>query len=306
MKSLRKVLFSLVVFLMVFLGVCAVASADDGETIYFTPNSNWTTDNARFAIYTWDADGVYQWIDMTDSDGNGVYEAVLPAGYTNLIFCRLDPGEEHNGWSTTWNQTDDLKYDGKNNHYTLASGAWNKGEGSWSVYDGSACAHTYDDNGICTKCAEELYLIIAGNVMKKDGEYRQGDNSTLFVSEWDVSDENNRMFYDEESGCYLKIYENVAKGEYHFKVAENKSWDISYGKDGENCYLNVEQDGSTVVITFKDGNITCAAGVVNTPDAPQISDEPIDEEPEEKLNFLQKIWQAILNFFKNLFGGKNK
>ena len=33
-------------------------------------------------------------------------------------------------------------------------------------------------------------------------------------------------------------------------------------------------------------------------------DKPSDDEPEEKLNFFQKIWRAILNFFKKLFGKK--
>ena len=31
-----------------------------------------------------------------------------------------------------------------------------------------------------------------------------------------------------------------------------------------------------------------------------------DDEPEEKLNFFQRIWRAIVNFFKNLFGKKKK
>lgn len=30
------------------------------------------------------------------------------------------------------------------------------------------------------------------------------------------------------------------------------------------------------------------------------------EEPEEKLNLFQRIWRAICNFFKKLFGKKNK
>ena len=46
-----------------------------------------------------------------------------------------------------------------------------------------------------------------------DGEYRDGDNSTLFVSSWDTTDENNRMQYDENAGDFVKIYKNVAKGE---------------------------------------------------------------------------------------------
>ena len=40
------------------------------------------------------------------------------------------------------------------------------------------------------------------------------------------------------------------------------------------------------------------------PDTDEKPDVPNDEEPEEELNFFQKIWLAILNFFKKLFGIK--
>ena len=40
------------------------------------------------------------------------------------------------------------------------------------------------------------------------------------------------------------------------------------------------------------------------PDDSDASNDSDTDEPQEKLNFFQRIWQAILNFFKNLFGGK--
>lgn len=321
MKNTRKIFAALLATLMLLLSMATLtAFAADGDmVIYLTPNSNWKSDNARFAIYTWKDNSDHQWIDMTDSDDDGIYEGILPVGYTNVIFCRMNPNTTENGWSDgkMWNQTDDLVFDGTNNHYTVGSGAWSKGEGSWSVFDSNACAHDYGTDCICTKCGEELFYIIAGNVMKDGEVYRDGDNSTIFGSKWDVTDENNRMTYDPESECYIKIYENVAAGEYHFKVAENKSWDISYGDDGGNCYLLVEEDGSTVVITFKDGKITSAAGKLDISQQPDDSDknensesaggsDSSDEnnEPEVKLNFFQKIWKAITDFFKKLFGGK--
>ena len=336
MKRTGKILISLLTLALMILSVASITVfSDNGTVIYLTPNSNWRADNAEFAMYTW-ADGKdFLWIDMTDPDGDGVFEAVLPDGYTNIIFCRMNPDRLQNGWSEdengnkkTWNQTKDLTFDGTKNHYTISSGAWSKGEGSWSVFDGNACAHTYEKD-VCTKCGEELYYIIAGNVMKNGDVYAEGDNSTLFVSKWDATDENNRMFYDEEIGCYLKIYENVAKGEYHFKIAENKSWDVSYGKDGGNCYLKVEEDGSTVVIAFNDGNVTCAASAIYDPDAPPVKDETTDdptdpddeqndteggeesptpdkgdEDEPEKLNFFQRLFKAIADFFRRLFGIK--
>ena len=47
--------------------------------------------------------------------------------------------------------------------------------------------------------------------------------------------------------------------------------------------------------------------IPTTPGKPSIKPSTPDEDtPDEepKLNFFQRIWQAILNFFRNLFGGK--
>lgn len=314
MKHIRKIVACLILAIMLLSCVMSVgvSAADNGTTVYFIPDSNWCSDNARFAVYVWTSNSDYKWVDMTDDNFDGIYEASIPSGYTNLIFARLNPNDKHNGWSTTWNQTVDLELptDGKN-LFTITN-PWNdddKGEGKWSKHDASACAHNCGTDNICTKCGQEVFYIIAGNVAKIDGEYRNGDNATLFVSKWDVADENNRMLYDEEAECYIKIYENVAAGEYHFKVAENKSWDVSYGDGEGNVYLLVEDDGSTVVITFNKGTIKCAAGLVHSPDDNvnqdnSDNDDSDKNETPEKLNFFQKIWLAIKNFFLKLFGGK--
>jgi hypothetical protein len=317
MRSKVKSIVSIILVLLTILGVVSVTSfaAKGDATIYLTPNANWLKDNARFALYTWIDGGDYHWIDMTDDDGDGVYQATLPGGYTNIIFCRMDPNKP-NGWSDnkTWNQTNDLIYDGVNNHYTIGSDAWSNGEGKWSVYDSNACAHKYDENSICTKCGAELFYIVAGYLYKNGDVYAEGDNTTIFGSKWDVTDENNRMKYDPAYGCYVIIYENVAKGEYAFKVAENKSWDVSYGDDGDNCHLVVEEDGSMVVITLKDGKVTFASDRIDAPEDPEqkpddapdgeMDSEENNEPPVKKLNFFQKIWLAITNFFKKLFGMK--
>ena len=319
MKRSTKFLAAVIIILTLMMSILPLTAiaADEGTVIYLVPNENWRKDNARFAMYVWTSSSDYQWIDMTDADGDGIYEGVLPAGYTNVIFGRMNYHETHNGWSTTWNQTNDLVYDGTNNMYTVAEGAWSKGDGKWSVYDANACAHSYGTDNICTKCGKELFYIVAGYVFKDGDTYAEGDNTTLFGSKWDITDENNRMEYDPESGCYIKIYENVAKGEYEFKIAVNKSWDESYGdsnntKNG-NFHLVVEEKGSTVLITLKDGKVTFACSVPMQPDSnpendantdiPGTSDDDTNE-PEVKLNFFQRIWRAIANFFARIFGKK--
>ena len=312
MKRSTKFLAAITVVLtlmMSLLPLTAVA-ANEGTVIYLAPNDNWKKDNARFAMYIWSTSDDYKWIDMTDADGDGIYEGLLPAGYTNIIFGRMDPNKV-NGWSDNkcWNQTDNLVYDGTNNMYTVAEGAWSKGDGKWSVYDSSACAHSYGTDNICTKCGNELFYIVAGYVFKDGENYAEGDNTTLFGSKWDVTDENNRMEYDSESGCYVKIYKNVSKGEYEFKVAVDKSWDVSYGdNEGKNLHLVVEESGSTVLITLKDGKVTFACSLPMQPDSnPENNSGATDDstnEPEVKLNFFQRIWLAIRNFFAKIFGKK--
>lgn len=104
------------------------------NNLYLKPNSNWTVDNARFAVYSWG--GAEKWIDMTDTDGDGIYEISKDdlEGNTNIIFCRMNPDNAANDWSNKWNQTGDLivPTDGTN-LYTVASGTWDNGGGTWSV-----------------------------------------------------------------------------------------------------------------------------------------------------------------------------
>lgn len=106
------------------------------EYIYLKPNSIWTQANARFAVYVFEDGLPEKWSDMIDSDEDGIYELNKDAiaGYTNIIFCRMNPGAADNNWTNKWNQTSDLKVptDGKN-LYTVAAGTWDYGNGTWSV-----------------------------------------------------------------------------------------------------------------------------------------------------------------------------
>ena len=92
MKTTRKILVALLVMMTLFVGMFAInasAATESGTVLYLKPNSNWVDSDAWFAIYTWDV--TPNWYKMTDSDGDGLYECVLPAGVTNVIFCRMTP-----------------------------------------------------------------------------------------------------------------------------------------------------------------------------------------------------------------------
>ena len=100
--------------------------------LYLTPNSNWKVDNARFAAYFF-GNGE-KWVSMTYNSELKVYEVEAPAGYPNVIFCRMNPGTTANNWNNKWNQTADLKVpaDGTN-HYTVKANTWDNGGGTWST-----------------------------------------------------------------------------------------------------------------------------------------------------------------------------
>ena len=107
--------------------------------IYLKPNSNWTSYGARFAAYFFEKYNgnttKEEWCSMYQ-DGD-VYWCDIPAGCSQVIFCRMNPATSDNNFNegVKWNQTHDLTVpsDGKL-LYTVADGTWDKGGGTWSEY----------------------------------------------------------------------------------------------------------------------------------------------------------------------------
>ena len=131
--------------------------AEAKPMLYLTPNSNWTQSNARFAAYFF-GNGE-KWISMTYNSELKVYEVEVPAGYPNVIFCRMNPSASANNWDNRWDQTLDLTVPKNgNNNYTVKAGTWNKGGGTWNtitvevehecVYYPATCTSAQ----ICYKC----------------------------------------------------------------------------------------------------------------------------------------------------------
>ena len=111
------------------LPMIALAQSTD-KTLYLKPNANWTSGGARFAAYFFGNGET--WVSMTDSDSDGIYEVTAPAGYPNVIFCRMNPGAAANDWGNKWNQTSNLTISTRrNNLYTINDGSWDAGW--WSV-----------------------------------------------------------------------------------------------------------------------------------------------------------------------------
>lgn len=95
-----KKFYSILVLLLCALAVNA-AKIPSGTKLYLTPNTNWKTDNARYAAYFF-GDGE-AWGGMTAVSGEkDLYEVTTPGtgkNFTNVIFCRMNPSASANNWN---------------------------------------------------------------------------------------------------------------------------------------------------------------------------------------------------------------
>ena len=102
------------------------------KTYYFVPGTAWS-EASRYAVYVWNTDADATWLDMTDTDGDGVYEVELPVDtYANIIFCGMKENTV-NAWGNEKYQTVDLVV-GEHNKVTLGNAdSEGKYSGSWST-----------------------------------------------------------------------------------------------------------------------------------------------------------------------------
>ncbi len=102
------------------------------NTIYLYVSSDWKSDDAWFAAYTWNPDDESDnmWVKLTNVNGN-VYTAQIPAKYSNFLFARMNPASTDMNWDNRWNQTGNLTVSptDEKNMYILNPG-W---EGTGSV-----------------------------------------------------------------------------------------------------------------------------------------------------------------------------
>lgn len=196
----------------------------NGTNLYLLPSVEWKEANARFAAYFFGGDGEL-WLDMLDSNGDGIYEVVSQGTREKVIFCRMNPETTENNWDNKWNQTSDLTYDGTNNQYNVSG--WDAGE--WSVFSGN---NGDNDNPEKPQPESSVYTLC-------------GD-SIIFGTNWDETDTNNDMTKGED-GIWVKEYTDVtlSKGTYEYKVVAGHNWDTAgkYPSDDSNMTLYIAKDG---------------------------------------------------------------
>lgn len=116
-----------------FFAALFVAMSAFATKIYFKPDSYWKNNNAWFAVWYWGDNTNGQWANMTESEVTGIYVTEIE-NPQNLIFVSMKDGKPAD-WNNKENncQTNDLKYDGTNNLYTIEGMG-----GSWSIFDSNS------------------------------------------------------------------------------------------------------------------------------------------------------------------------
>ena len=109
-----------------------VANFKEVEPVKLYLNAkDWGYGDARFAAYFFEP---AKWVDMTKVEGETyIYEVEVPAGYTQVIFVRMNGNTTENNWDNKWNQTGNLTIptDGKN---MFKPDDWNDKTTTWSTY----------------------------------------------------------------------------------------------------------------------------------------------------------------------------
>ena len=116
-----------------FLLTILISCSAWGAKIYLNPGTNWKTDNARFAAYFF-GNGE-KWVSMSLANyDNNVYWCDIPNGFSQVIFCRMNPSNSTNDWNNKWNQTGDLTIPSDKNYFTNPDNYWDGATSSWGSY----------------------------------------------------------------------------------------------------------------------------------------------------------------------------
>lgn len=214
MKGMKKFLAIALALVLVLSVLPMPAMAEGtGTTVYLLPNGNWTQGNAWFAAYYFGSgDG---WVKLTGPDANGYYKGTIPAGYSGLVFARMNPASSALSWDSKWDQTADLATPITNNvYFAVNEGDWNNATGTWTS-------------------------------TPKTSSYTVAGSSDLCGTMWNPADFSNDL--ELKDGLWTKTYTAVPAGTHEFKVVKDHAWGSEW--PATNYVLELTKT-SDVVITF--------------------------------------------------------
>ena len=141
---------------------------------------------------------------------------------------------------------------------------------AWTVaYPSNNYTFTVDETGIYTVTVtfnaetKEINVTTVKTGEAGPVEHTYSVMGTLGGDSWTVDNDMTKG----EDGIYTITFDDVAAGNYEFKVRVDHDWSVSY--PGSNYQLTVDQDGSKVVITFNEetkevnATVTAPTGIAN-------------------------------------------
>lgn len=272
-NNTRKILLALLLVFTLLASLATVtAFADDSAestdgtvTIYFENNWLWT----EVSVYYWDANNTpnAEWpgaamTNVGTLNGHELYSASIPADVAGLIINGIkDDG------SGNRDQTPDITtgiVDGAGFRMLWVDG----NQVETFTYDPNAPVDPTPNPGVTT------------------GTYTVAGVAGLCGSEWDVADTYNDMTLNEETGLYEKTFTGIPAGDYECKVAQDHSWNQSWGGDtgefGNYSFTLFEEQNVTITFDPATGTLnhvlSASTGAdTNRPSAPTVDFENCDK-----------------------------
>ena len=136
------------------------------------------------------------------------------------------------------------------------------------AYPGNNYTFTVDETGIYTVTVTFNAETKEINVTTvKTGEAGAVEHAYSVMGTLNGNWDNDSDMTKGDDGIFTITFDNVAAGNYEFKVRVDHDWSVSY--PGSNYQLTVDQDGSKVVITFNEetkevnATVTAPTGIAN-------------------------------------------
>lgn len=113
--------------------VASIGAAWADKTVYLDPasfdsSSNWTNDNAKFAVWAWSTDDDGAWYHMSAIEGTDYYSTSIPDEKTNVIIGRYTGESIESNWSNVYNRAINITLTG--NTLVKITG-WENGDTYW-------------------------------------------------------------------------------------------------------------------------------------------------------------------------------
>lgn len=155
-----------------------------------------------------------------------------------LIFCRMDGGNNINDWSYRWNQTADLSIPDGKNLFTINDGSWS--EGTWGTYSPAQAGTIYLKPNSNWKIDNARFSIYT---FGSDGEHWYSMtkiNDDLYSAALPFSTDYTSLTnpYEFESKPYIRVFGNGSGSLVITSNNKSSKWDFSSIEE----YLEIDSE----------------------------------------------------------------